>query len=494
VKKNQLQTPFLDKLIEYVESQPVSMDVPGHKLGRLDNDFQNYVGVNTFKLDANAPRGLDNLSNPKGVIKASLKLMAEAFYADQAFFLTGGTSMGILAMIMTVCRAKEKIIMPRNVHKSAINALILSGAVPIFVKPEIDDELGIANHMSFEHFVQSYEENPDAKAVFVINPTYFGITSDLEKIIEFAHQKDMVVLADEAHGAHFAFSKALPKSAIKLGADMSASSLHKTVGSLTQSSILLTKGPRVSNDRVRSTLNMLQSTSPSSLLMASLDAARKFMVINGKDGLARTIKLADEARKQINKIPGIKAYGKDYFISKGANNFDETKLVIKVSNLGITGFDAYKIMRDQFNIQLELSETHLILAVLSIGNTRSDIEKLVAGLKQLSKNYGNQSLKKKAAKFKYQHPETFTRPRVAYHAPKKYVKLKEALNEIAAESVMIYPPGIPLVIPGEVVTKEIVQQINYFLKEDLTVLSDSKDGYIRIIDKEEWEKFDDYKE
>ena len=243
--KEQEKTPFYTKLLAYAQSDTVSHDVPGHKLGQVPNDMMDYAGHEMYRLDANAPRGLDNLNKPKTVLKEAAKLMADAFSAEKAYFLTGGTTMGILSMIMSTCRAKEKIIMPRNVHKSAINALILSGSIPVFVKPQLDDYLGIANHMPFEEVKKAIEENPDAKAIFVINPTYFGVASDLKEIILLAHAHDMLVLVDEAHGSHLKFSKELPVSAMQAGADMTACSLHKTSGSLTQSSILLTKGKRV---------------------------------------------------------------------------------------------------------------------------------------------------------------------------------------------------------------------------------------------------------
>ena len=233
MEKDHQLTPFFTKLAEYADSGTVSHDVPGHKLGQIPNEMLDYAGPKMFKLDSNAPRGLDNLNRPTGVIKEAAELMADAFGAEKAYFLTGGTTMGILAMIMSVCRAKEKIILPRNVHKSAINALILSGAVPVFVQPYIDENLGIANHMDFADVEKAILDNPEAKAVFVINPTYFGVASDLKRIVDLAHEKEMMVLVDEAHGSHLPFSHLLPMSSMEAGADMRSCSLHNTVGSLT---------------------------------------------------------------------------------------------------------------------------------------------------------------------------------------------------------------------------------------------------------------------
>ncbi|MDY0075515.1 MAG: aminotransferase class I/II-fold pyridoxal phosphate-dependent enzyme [Acholeplasmataceae bacterium] len=487
--KNHELTPFFTKLVEYAESKTICHDVPGHKLGQIPNELMDFVGPNMFKLDANAPRGLDNLNRPTGVIKEAAELMADAFKAEKAYFLTGGTTMGILAMIMSVCRAKEKIILPRNVHKSAINALILSGAIPIFVQPYIDEELGIANHMDFAAVEKAILENPEAKAVFVINPTYFGVTSNLQKIVELAHEKEMMVLVDEAHGSHLPFSSQLPASSMEAGADMSSCSLHKTVGSLTQSSILITQGPRIDHLRLRSTINMIQSTSPSSLLLSSLDVARKHIYFEGAKEIPLLIEMAKHTREKINQIPGLKAMDDNYFVSHQSYDYDETKLLIKVSELGISGFDVYKELFDDHHIQLELAETHLVLAVLSVGTRQSDLDALVDALKKVSTKYSALHLPRIEPKVKVTFPEAYTRPREAYHAPKKIVTLSQAVDEIAAESIMIYPPGIPIVIPGEIISQDILDDLEFYQRSGSVILSDTEGGYVKIIDKEYWEKW-----
>ena len=489
MKKDHNLTPFYTKLKEYALSDVVSHDVPGHKLGHIANDLMDFAGHQLYQLDANAPRGLDNLNRPSGVILEASELMADAFGAEKAYFLTGGTTMGILSMIMSTCRAKEKIILPRNVHKSAINALILSGAVPIFVKPYIDQELGIANHMDYEEVKKAIEENPDAMGVLVINPTYFGVTSDLEKIVSLAHEYDMKVMVDEAHGSHFPFSEQLPISSMRAGADLASCSLHKTVGSLTQSSILIAQGPRVDHVRLRSTINMIQSTSPSGLLLASLDVARKSMVFQGPEKLPKLIEMAEKTREQINEIPGVKALGKSYFLSRNAYDYDQTKIIVKVSDLGLTGFDVYKELFDEYHIQLELAETHLILAVLSIGTTQKDLDALVIALKKLSDTYMPMALEPIMPKIKYSYPEAYTRPREAYHAPKKYMPINQTVDEIAAESIMIYPPGIPILIPGEVISQDILDDLDFYQRSGSVILSDTESGYIKVIDKEYWMKW-----
>ncbi|MBN2876219.1 MAG: aminotransferase class I/II-fold pyridoxal phosphate-dependent enzyme, partial [Bacilli bacterium] len=486
----QKKTPFFTKLKQYGQKNVAPFDVPGHKLGKIPNDLLRYTGPKIFELDSNSPIGLDHLNKPTGVIKDSEALMAEACGAERAYFITNGTTIGILAMIMTVCKAKDKIILPRNVHKSVINGLILSGAIPVFIKPNIDTNLGIANDISLNTVQEAIQENPDAKAIFVINPTYFGVVSDLKGIVQLAHDNDMSVVVDEAHGAQFYFSKSLPQAAMDSGADISALSMHKTAGSFTQSSVILCQGTRIDHHRLRASLNMLQSTSPSSLLMASLDVARKTMYFQGEKRIEKVLMLAKETRNKLNQVPGIQVMDKDYFLSNHSFGFDETKLIIKVSDLGLSGFEVYQMMRKLGNVQLELAESHIVLAVLTIGTTRQHLEKLVQGFKKLSEKYYKQRDILEKIEFEYQFPEPYTRPRDAYHAPNKVITLDEAVGEIAAEQVMIYPPGIPILIPGEIISESVINEIKFYMRKGSALQSDLDDNQIRVVDKDTWIKWE----
>ncbi|MBI9009889.1 MAG: aminotransferase class I/II-fold pyridoxal phosphate-dependent enzyme [Tenericutes bacterium] len=487
----QNKTPFFTALKDYGEKNVAPFDVPGHKLGNIPNDLQKYMGTKVYKLDSNSPIGLDHLNKPTGVILESEELMAKACNADKAYFITNGTTIGILAMILTACKANEKIILPRNVHKSVINALILSGAIPIFIKPNIDKKLGIANDITYDKVAKAIKENPDAKAVFIINPTYFGVVSDLKKITKLAHDNDMLVIADEAHGAQFYFSEKLPVSAMEADADISALSMHKTAGSFTQSSVILCKGERIDHHRLRSSLNMLQSTSPSSLLMASLDVARKTMYFEGEKRIAKTLENVKETREKLKKIPGIKVIDKDYILAQKSYDYDETKIIVKVSDLGLSGFEVYKLLMKQSNIQLELAESHIVLAVITIGTTKAHLERLVQAFKKLSNEFYKQRDKLPKIDFNYQFPEAYARPRDAYHAPKLIVTLEDAIDEIAAEQVMIYPPGIPILIPGEIISKEVIDDIKFYMKKGSALQSDLDSNYISIVDKENWIKWED---
>ncbi|MDY4788450.1 MAG: aminotransferase class I/II-fold pyridoxal phosphate-dependent enzyme [Bacilli bacterium] len=489
-KKKHEQTPYFTALMNYRDEDVAPFDNPGHKLGRLNNEFKEAMGETVLQCDINIPRGMDTLMHPTGVIKEAQDLMADAFGADHCFFLINGTSVGILAMIMTVVRAKEKIILPRNVHKSAINALILSGAVPVFVEPEIDDVLGIANGVTVEAMTKAILENPDAKAVFVINPTYFGVASNIKEIVKVAHEHKMAVIMDEAHGTHMAFSSKLPPSGISMGADMTTGSIHKTGGSLTQSSILLMNDNEYFEfSRVQATLNMLQSTSPSALLIGSLDVARKHLVLEGEEMLDNAINLAKYACERLNKIPGIQTYSDDHFQKTGYLGHDVTKVIIKVNELGLSGFEVLAIMKDKYHVVLELAEAYVVLAIFSIGSDIRSVERLINAFEEISYDYYGHKEVYTIPKFKYHYPPMISRPRYAFHAPKKFVLIEDAVGEIAGESVMVYPPGIPLVIPGEEITQDFVDMIKMYRTQESKIITEMNNGYIRVIDKDKWEKW-----
>ncbi len=471
--EEQKKTPYLDAYKKYLKERVAVFDVPGHHQGNIRTDFNKVFGPSIYKSDVNAPRGMDNLSHPTGVIKEAQDLFAKACGATYSKFLINGSSQGNLIMLMAALKSNDKILMPRNVHKSVINGLVLSGATPVFVMPEIDKNTEIVNQISYKTWKKAIDENPDAKAIFIINPTYFGATCNLKKIVVYAHLKNMVVLVDEAHGSHFYFSSHSPITAMEAGADMSTLSIHKTGGSLTQSSVLLVNGNRVPRYDVVKTFNLLTTTSPSSLLIASLDSARKYLVFHGSRTINHVIKLAKEARERINEIKGFKARGKDYFKENGAYDYDETKVVVELDNLALTGFELYKILKDKFNIQIELGETYVFLLLFTVGTKKSDVDKIINALTKISKKYYKDDIIYPDHHYlKDNFPPLALRPRDAYHASLKVVKLKNALNKISKEMIMTYPPGIPIIIPGERFNQSVIDELTYYKKIKANILSD----------------------
>ncbi len=474
MKLSQTDTPIMDALNQVRKARLVPFDVPGHKRGRGNVQLTEFLGEKCLINDVNSMRPLDNLCHPVSVIRDAEELAAQAFGAAHAFFMVGGTTSAVQAMVMTVCKKGEKIILPRNVHISVINALVLCGAVPVYVSPEIDRELGIALGMSAAEVEKAVRQNPDAKAVLVNNPTYYGICSNLREIIRIAHGYGMKVLSDEAHGTHFYFGEGLPVPAMAAGADMAAVSMHKSGGSLTQSSILLT-GPAVNAHYVRQIINLTQTTSGSYLLLSSLDISRRNLALGGKEIFAAVCDLAQYAREEINAISGYYAYSDDLIDGDAIFDFDRTKLSVYTLGIGLAGIEVYDLLRDEYDIQVEFGDIGNILAYISVGDTYKNIERLVSALAEIKRLYEKD--RTGMLEYEYISPEGVLAPQEAFFAEKQSVPLEESRGRVCAEFVMAYPPGIPILAPGERITGEIYEYIRYakekgcFLTgtEDLTV-------------------------
>lgn len=463
-KYDQNRTPIFDALRKYVDDGTVSFHVPGHKGGNGIQELRNYIGKNVLSIDVNGMEDLDNICNPKNVIKESQELAAEAFGADNAYYLVNGTTAGVQAMIMTICKPGDKILIPRNAHKSAIGGLILSGAKPVYIQPEINNKLGMAMGITPERVRQAFEEHPDAKGILVLNPTYYGVFSDLRQIVEIAHSLNKPVLVDEAHGATLGFHPDLPLSAMEAGADMSSASTHKLLGSMTQSSILLLKEGLIDPNKVKATLNITQTTSASYVLLVSIELARKQIATNGRVLLDKAINLSQWAREELNKVERIYVFGEDIKGLPGCFDIDPTKIAINVQNLGISGYEAEHLLRKNYRIQTELSDLFNTLAVITIGDTKESVEYLVSSVKKMAENSKYKDTIKHTVNLPLP-PKQLVSPRDAYYSDKKTVPLEKAEGEISAEMIMAYPPGIPLICPGERLTREIIDYVKILKKE-----------------------------
>lgn len=457
------KTPLLDGLKRYAKKRVVAFDVPGHKQGKGDKTLIDVFGTQTIQYDFNSSHYLDNLGNPSGIIKEAHELAAEAFSAKHAFFMVNGTSMAVMVMILACVKEGESVIMPRNVHKSALNALILGGAHPIYVNPEMETQLGISCAMNAQNVIKTMRENPHAKAVFVNNPTYYGLVTDLKSIVEEAHQLGMKVLVDEAHGTHFYFHDNLPVSAMQVNADMSSVSLHKTGGSLTQSSILLC-GESMDYNHVLQTINLLQTTSPSYILMASLDVARAKLQEEGHAMFTKIMDLADYARREINAMGGYIAFGPDRIGQPGIFNFDRTKLSIHTQGIGLSGKKVYDILRDDYGIQLEFGDVSNVLAIISVGDRALEVERLLAALQDIKERFASPMTSQPIQEFIQPHVKMS--PKQAYSAPSEMIDFNQSLGRISAEMIMAYPPGIPILSYGEVITQDILNYIVFGRRND----------------------------
>ncbi len=455
---NQERAPIYEALEKFGKMRVVPFDVPGHKRGRGNPELTRLLGERCVSMDVNSMKPLDNLCHPVSVIREAEMLAAQAFGAAHAFLMVGGTTSAVQSMILTVAKRGEKIILPRNVHRSVMGAMVLCGAVPVYVNPECDHRLGIPLGMSVEAVKKAVAENPDAKAILVNNPTYYGICSDLRSIVEIAHSHGMLCLADEAHGTHFYFSDELPVSAMAAGADMAAVSMHKSGGSLTQSSLLLT-GPAMHEGYVRQIINLTQTTSGSYLLLSSLDISRRNLALRGEEAFKRVAGLARYARKEINLIGGYYAYSKELINGDSIFDFDETKLSVNTLEVGLAGIEVYDLLRDEYDIQIEFGDLGNILAYLSIGDRPRDIERLVSALAEIRRRFAKDPAG--LMKQEYIDPEVAVSPQDAFYADKESLPIMETDGRICSEFVMCYPPGIPILAPGERITKDILDYIQY---------------------------------
>ena len=458
MNKNQHSMPLAEAMQRYKLNRVVPFDVPGHKQGKGNPRLRELLGSKCLSLDVNSMKPLDNLQHPVSVIKEAEALAADAFGAESAFFIVNGTTAAVQGMIMTACKKGDKIILPRNVHISAINSLVLCGAEPVYVNPGVNNELGIPLGMTVNDVLKAIEENPGAKAVLVNNPTYYGICSDLKSIVKAAHEHGMLVLVDEAHGTHFYFGENMPVSAMAAGADMAAVSMHKTGGSLTQSSILLTGGS-VNPERVRQILNLTQTTSASYLLMSSLDVSRRNLALDGKEIFKKVTDLASYARDEINEIGGYYAYGKELTKNEAVYDFDLTKLSVFTRSIGLAGIEVYDILRDDYGIQIEFGDLGNILAIISVGDTELMIERLIAAMNEIKRLHAKDT--KGMFEHEYITPILEMIPQKAFYAESKSVPLESSGGCICTEYVMCYPPGIPVLAPGERITAEIIEYIKY---------------------------------
>lgn len=480
-KMNQNETPLFNALMEYVNRETLPFHVPGHKKGiGVDNEFKSFIGENPFKIDVTVFKLVDSLHHPTGPIKKAQELVADAYGSDASFFSIHGTSGAIQAMILSVVNDGDKIIVPRNVHKSVTSGIILSGASPVFMEPEIDKKLGIAHGVTPETIAKTLEENPDAKAVLIINPTYYGVATDIKKIADIVHSYNIPLIVDEAHGPHLAFSENLPMSALAAGADICAQSTHKIIGALTQGSLLHVKSKYVDPKRVQQILNLLQTTSPSYILMASLDCARRQIALDGKELLDKSIELCKYTRNEINKIPGFYCFGEEVLGKPGSYSFDPTKLTISSRELGITGFELDMILSEKHHIQMELSDFYNVLAVGSFGDTKEGMDQLISALKDISEEYYGKRKPIQDFLDIPNIPEKILEPREAFYSEKTSIPIKESIGKISGEFLLAYPPGIPVLCPGEIITKEVVDYV-YDLKRANLYVQGTEDSTVENI-------------
>lgn len=474
---DQRRTPYFDVLQNYVTSGTIPFHTPGHKQGiGMHKRLRDFVGDNVLAIDLTQVGDLDDLNAPEpgGPIEEAHALAAQAWGADTSWFLVNGSTAGNQAMLMTALRPGDTVLLPRNSHKSATSALIMSAARPVYMQPEVDQELHLDHCVTPETVRRTLDAHPEAKAVFITSPTYYGATADLAAIEAIVHARGAMLLLDEAWGPHLHFHPELPPSATSVGADVCVNSTHKLLSALSQGSMIHTRGKRVDLGRLRSTLRIFQSTSPNLVLLASLDVARMQMATEGRRLLDRTLELSRDARRRLNAIPGVYCMGTDQVGRPGVAGYDETRLVITVRDLGYTGYEAARILQHRYNVQVELSDLFNVVALASIGTTQDHIDQLVAAVKELGHEdrpidiYAPTGvLEDRLKKRSYRMPpipRLVVSPREAFVSEHVEVPFKQSAGRVCAEVITPYPPGIPIVCPGEQLTQEIIDYLRLELR------------------------------
>ena len=469
-----MKTPIINKLNDIVDEDLISFHVPGHKLGKIYNRL-GYTSIieKIYKMDTTEIIETDNLHSPDGIIKESQKRASKAFKSDKTYYLVNGTTCGIQASIMTVCSPKDKLIVNRDCHQSVINGCILGDVKPIYINSNINKKNNIIEGINIDEVINVIDSNLDARAILLTYPTYYGCTYDLKAICDYAHDRNMIVIVDEAHGAHLGLSDKLPKTSLEQGADIVIQSTHKTLPSFTQSSMLHINGNRVDNNKLEMNLRIMQSSSPSYSLMSSLELAVDIYINNGKELMKELLVNIDNFKDSIKDNIPIDIY----------NDYDKTKIFIESKKLGLTGYKLEEILRYKYNIQVELSNYYGVLLICTIGNVSSDFELLKKSLIDIYDKY-NKEIFLEEVIYPRDIPIQVLTPREAFYKPKKSVKIYDSIGMISGEYIIPYPPGISLLSPGEIISKDIIDYVVYCNQNGMSVsgMKDSKLEFIQVID------------
>ncbi len=450
-------TPLIDVLNTLKNKPDAAFYVPGHKRGQgISNPLRHLLGEAVFQADIPELPELGSLFAPDEAMAKAQTLASEAFGADQTWFLVNGSTCGIIAAIAATCNPGDKIIVPRNAHQSVIMGLIVSGAVPIFLNPEYDSRWDLALSITPEALEAALKENSGVKAVLLVYPTYHGVCGDIRSLVAITQRYNIPLLVDEAHGAHFNFHGDLPPSALSVGADLTVQSTHKVLGAMTQASMLHLQGDRINPEKISQALQLVQSTSPSYLLLASLDGARQQMALQGERLLTQTIELAQIAVENIKKINNL-AVLELTEKRPGFHNLDITRLTVNVTGLGISGLEVDDIFREKLQVTAELPMLSHLAFVISIGNRKQDINQLINAFQTLSDSFSSSPDNQLSSASHLLNPSPLQlSPRDAFFATKKAVKIEQSIGKISGELICPYPPGIPILMPGEMITSEAI--------------------------------------
>lgn len=514
---NQNEAPISVAMENYARDGALAFHTPGHKQGLGAHPLlKNLITEDGLRQEVSLMEELDDLHEPEGCIKKAQELAAELWGSKASFFMINGTTGAIHAMLMGTLRPNDEVLVPRNAHRSIIGGIILAGAVPVYVQPELDTRLGIPMGLSVQSIRTAIRLHPHARALVAVYPTYYGFACDLKSIAEIVHEAGMLLLVDEAHGAHLRFSEALPPQAIDCGADVAAQSTHKLLGSMTQTSMLQVGSERVDIARIQQAAGLLQSTSPNQLLLASLDIARLQMATEGEASMQRAVELAEQLRREINAIPGLFSPGSTYCQAgdtSGAAALDVTKVTVNLAGLTLSGMAAELKLRHEYKVQCELSDPYNLLFIISMADTEREVQVLVDALRDMASRYlrddwtiGQTELATDSHEQRHDGagrlndhdrlsahtladapaPIVRLNPREAFFATTEEMDFAASAGRISAETVTFYPPGVPVLCPGEEITAGIISYIRKYQAYGMR-LSGPHDGLlakIRIVKEE----------
>lgn len=460
---DQSEAPVLDALAAYQAAGQLGFCPPGHKQGRgVDRRTAEVMGESVFRADVLATGGLDSRLDTGKVLRRAEDLMAEAVHADYTFFSTCGSSLSVKAAMLAVAGPGEKLLIGRDAHKSVISGLVLAGIEPVWVDPSWDAERHLAHPPGPESFAEAFEQHPDARGALVTSPTPYGTCADLVAVAQLCHDRGRPVIVDEAWGAHLPFHPDLPKWAMDAGADVCITSVHKMGAGLEQGSVFHHQGELVGIGTLQSRADLFNTTSPSVLLYAALDGWRRHMVQDGHRLLAAALELAQETRQRIAAIDGLHVNGREDFCGPGrAFDLDPLQIVIDISDLGPSGYQAGDWMRSEHGVNLHLCDHRRISAQLTFSDSRETVDVLLAGLTDLSRKADSFP---PAPRVDIPDPATLRleqamRPRDAYFGSVSKIPAAEAEGRVAAQMLTPYPPGIPAVLPGERLNKAVIDYL-----------------------------------
>lgn len=471
------RTPIYEVVKNYCQENNCRFHMPGHIGGQgLIAELQSVA-----RLDVTEVPGLDDLHLPRGAILEARQLLAKAYDARNSLFLVNGATSGIHTLFLSL-NSSASVLVPRNAHNSFYGGLVLSGAWPIYFLPQIETNLGIALSVLTQEIIKQLKNHPQVEAVFITSPSYYGTTCDIEAIARITRESGKLLYIDEAHGGHFPFHSEYPAAALKSGADAVVNGLHKNLPVLNQGAVLH-GGAQAPWGRIEAAFNLITTTSPSYPILASLDLARELMMTRGQYLLEQALLLSRHYKSKINTIKGLKCLDEELLSFPGVTGVDPLKVLINVEGLKLNGFKLGCLLRSEYNIQIELAEEKIILAMMSLFHQAEDWEKLYQALQSVAAKYLASPAPAVAIKLP-PWPKVILSPRQAFFAPKRMVKLSECQGQIAGEIVAVYPPGIPCLLPGEAITPQTFDYLQYIKvgKARLQGLKDPELNYITVID------------